>query len=79
MASRNFFAASSAIVADPAFGANTFAYKIDATTHILSAGVSLALGARWSLNVVYAHQIGLGDGDIDYHNNVVSGTVLFRY
>jgi hypothetical protein len=73
------FAASSAIVADPAFGANTFAYKIDATTHILSAGVSLALGARWSLNVVYAHQIGLGDGDIDYHNNVVSGTVLFRY
>jgi hypothetical protein len=73
------FAASSAIVADPAFGSNTFAYKIDATTHILSAGVSVALGARWSLNVTYVHQIGLGDGGIDYHNNIVSGTVLFSY
>jgi len=73
------FAASSAVVADPAFGSNTFAYKIDATTHILSAGLSLALGARWSFNVGYQHQIGLGDGGIDYHNNVVGGTVLFRY
>jgi hypothetical protein len=73
------FAASSAVVADPAFGSNTFAYKIDATTHILSAGVSVALGARWSFNVSYAHQIGLGDGGIDYHNNIVSGTVLFSY
>lgn len=73
------FAASSAVVADPAFGSNTFAYKVDATTHILSAGLSFALGARWSINVGYEHQIGLGDGGIDYHNNVVSGTVLFSY
>jgi hypothetical protein len=73
------FAASSAVVADPAFGSNVFAYKIDATTHILSAGVSIALGARWSLNVSYVHQIGLGDGGIDYHNNIVGGTVLFSY
>jgi hypothetical protein len=73
------FAASSAVVADPAFGSNTFAYKIDATTHALSVGLSVALGARWSVNVGYEHQIGLGDGGIDYHNNVVRGTVLYRY
>jgi hypothetical protein len=73
------FAASSAVVADPAFGSNTFAYKIDAVTHILSAGLSLALGARWSFNVGYEHQIGLGDGGIDYRNNVVRGTFLFSY
>jgi hypothetical protein len=73
------FAASSAVVADPAFGSNTFAYKIDATTHILSAGLSLALGARWSFNMGYEHQIGLGDGGIDYRNNVVRGTFLFSY
>jgi hypothetical protein len=73
------FAASSAVVADPAFGSDTFAYRIDATTHVVSAGLSLALGARWSLNVAYEHQIGLGDGGIDYHNNVVRGTVLFSY
>jgi long-subunit fatty acid transport protein len=73
------FAASSAVVADPAFGTNTFAYKIDATTHILRAGLSLALGVRWSFNVGYEHQIGLGDAGIDYHSNVVSGTVLFSY
>ena len=68
-------------MADPASGSNVFAYKIDATAHILSAGVSVALGARWSLNVSYVHQIGLGDGDggIDYHNNIVGGTVLFSY
>jgi opacity protein-like surface antigen len=73
------FAASTAVVADPAFGSNTFAYKIDATTHVLGAGVSVALGARWSVNVGYEHQIGLGDGGIDYHNNVVRATVLFSY
>jgi long-subunit fatty acid transport protein len=73
------FAASSAVVADPAFGSNTFAYKIDATTHILSAGLSFALGARWSVNVGYEHQIGLGDGGIDYQNNVVRGTLLYSY
>ena len=73
------FAASSAVVADPAFGSNTFAYKIDAVTHVLSTGLSLALGSRWSINLGYEHQIGLGDGGIDYHNNVVRGTVLYSY
>jgi hypothetical protein len=73
------FAASTAVVADPAFGSNTFAYKIDATTHILGVGLSYALGTRWSLNVRYEHQIGLGDGGIDYHNNVVGGTVLYSF
>jgi hypothetical protein len=73
------FAASSAVVADPAFGSNTFAYKIDATTHAVGAGLSFALGARWSVNLSYEHQIGLGDGGIDYHNNVVRGTVLYSY
>ena len=34
---RRSSAASSAVEADPAFGPNAFAYKIDATTHILSA------------------------------------------
>lgn len=66
-------------MADPAFGPDTFAYKIDATTHVLSAGVSLALGARWSVNLGYERQVGLGDGGIDYHNNVVRGTVLYSY
>jgi long-subunit fatty acid transport protein len=73
------FAASTAVVADPAFGSNTFAYKIDAVTHILGVGLSYALGARWSLNASYEHQIGLGDGGIDYHNNVVRGTVLYSF
>lgn len=73
------FAASDAVVADPAFGSDVFAYKIQATTHILGAGLSLALGARWSVNVGYEHQIGLAEGGLDYHNNVVRGTVLFSY
>jgi hypothetical protein len=31
------------------------------------------------VNVGYEHQIGLGDGGIDYHNNVVRGTVLYSF
>jgi len=73
------FAASDAVVADPAFGSDVFAYRLEATTHILAAGLSFALGARWSLNVGYEHQIGLAEGGLDYHNNVARGTLLFSY
>jgi hypothetical protein len=29
------------------------------------------------VNVGYEHQIGFGDGGIDYHKNVVRGRVLY--
>jgi hypothetical protein len=73
------FAASSAVTPDPAFGPEALAYKIDATTHILSVGLSFALGEQASFNLGYERQIGLGDGGIDYHNNVFRASFLYSY
>lgn len=73
------FAASSALARDRAFGSNTFAYKIDATTHIPSFGLSVVLGPRWSLNLGYERQIGQTRRGIDYHNDVVRAGFLYSY
>ena len=75
----DIFAASSAVTADPAFGPDALAYKIDATTHLLGAGLSFALGDRSSFNLGYEHQIGLGNGGIDYSNNVFRASFLYSY
>jgi hypothetical protein len=73
------FAASTAVTPDPVFGPEAFAYKIDATVHILSFGLSFALGSHASLNVAYEHQIGLGHGGIDYRDNIVRASFLYSY
>jgi hypothetical protein len=76
---RNFtiFSASTAIAADPAFGADTIAYKLRAVTHVLSIGVSQALNARSSLNFGLERQISHGTGNNDYYNNIVR--LVFAY
>lgn len=73
------FAASSAVTADSVFGPGAFAYKVDATTHVLGFGLSLALGERSSFNLGYERQIGLGNGGVDYHNNVFRASFLYSY
>jgi hypothetical protein len=73
------FAASSAVTADPTFGPDALAYRIDATTHLLGAGLSFALGDRSSFNLGYERQIGLGNGGVDYSNNVFRASFLYSY
>jgi len=73
------FQAASAIAADPAFGRRFFAYRIDATTHTLGLGLSVALGRRSSFNVAYEHEIGDARGNITYHDNIFRVGVLFSY
>jgi hypothetical protein len=73
------FAVSSAVTPDPAFGPDAIAYKIDATTHVLSVGLSFALGEEASFNLGYERQIGLGDGGVDYHDNVFRASFLYSY
>lgn len=73
------FAASSALTLDRPFGPGFFAYKIDATVHILSFGLSLALTSKSSLNLGYERQIGLGRQGLDYFNDVFRAGVLFSY
>ena len=67
------FEASTAIAADPAFGNDWFAYRLPATTHVLSARWSRALGLRASLNFGIERQISYGSGGNDYTNTVGFG------
>jgi hypothetical protein len=73
------FAGSTALTPDRPFGPDFFAYKIDATVHILSFGLSFALSDRSSLNFGYERQIGLGKNGLDYYNDVFRAGVLFSY
>ena len=72
-------ASSSALTVDPPFGPDFVAYKIDATVHILSFGLSFAITPKSSLNLGYERQIGLGRGGLDYYNDVFRAGVLFSY
>jgi hypothetical protein len=73
------FTNSTALTPDRPFGPDFFAYKIDATVHILSFGLSFAIGDHASLNLGYERQIGLGRGGLDYANDVFRAGVLFGY
>jgi hypothetical protein len=72
-------AASTAVTADPPFGPDFVAYKIDATVHVLTFGLSFALGPHGSLNLGYERQIGLGRAGQDYFNDVFRAGVLLSY
>jgi hypothetical protein len=73
------FAVSKALANDRAFGRDFFAYKIDATTHTLGAGVSWAVARRTSLNLSYEHTIGVASRGLEYENDVVRAGILFSY
>jgi hypothetical protein len=73
------FAASTALANDRALGRDFFAYKIDATTHVLSAGISYAVGRSASVNLGYEHSIGLAHHGLEYHDNVVRLGLLYTY
>jgi hypothetical protein len=73
------FAVSKALTADREFGPDFFAYKIEATVHILTFGASFAMTSRSSLNLGYERQIGIGPNGLDYANDVFRAGVLFSY
>jgi hypothetical protein len=77
--SRKIFSASSAITHDPAFGTDTFAYRLDGTSHLFSAGVSHAIGASTALSLSYQHQITHADGHNRYIKNVLAATYSHRF
>ncbi|MBM3221257.1 MAG: hypothetical protein FJZ38_21710 [Candidatus Rokubacteria bacterium] len=72
-------AASTALTTDRPFGPDFVAYKIDATVHILSFGLSFALGRHASLNLGYERQLGFGRRDQDYFNDVFRAGVPVSY
>jgi hypothetical protein len=73
------FAASTALANDRAFGRDFFAYRIDATTHTVSAGLSYALTRTASLNVGYDRSLGEASRGLEYLNHIVRVGLLYRY
>ena len=76
---REVFEASDAIAADPVFGPDRFAYRIDADTSIFSVGLSLAFNNHMSLNVNYVYQDSDAYEDLTYSNNLVRFELLYSY
>lgn len=73
------FEASDAVSPDPVFGADRFAYRIEADTGIFSAGLSLALNYRTSFNVNYTYQDSDAYEDLAYRNNLVRVELLYSF
>ena len=78
---RNYgiFEYSTAVASDPVFGADTFAYKLRAITHVFFIGASRALNAHSSLNLGFERQISHGTGDNNYYNNVVRLALAYSF
>jgi len=72
------FTASDA-VADPAFGADFFAYRLRGTTDTAKLSASCALDGRSSLNAVYADERTDAAGSIDYRSHSASLLYAWRY
>lgn len=73
------YTASSAIAADPVFGADTFAYRLHARSQSLRAGVTRLLGEAVSLTLAYDRQLSHGEGGNDYRANQVRLTYLYGF
>jgi hypothetical protein len=78
---RNFtiFRASTAIAEDPAFGDGGYAYKLKATTQIISLGASEEIDRHSSLNAGFQRQVTHATGPNAYYNSVPSVTYLYSY
>lgn len=72
------FEYSDAIAADPVFGPDRVAYRVDVDTDVYTAGLSYALGQRGSLNLGYEVQHGTTH-DIAYDNHIVRIGLLYSY
>jgi hypothetical protein len=73
------FRVSTAIAADPVFGDGAYAYKLPATTHIISLGASKEINRHSSLNAGFQRQVTYAAGGNAYYNSVPSVTYLYGY
>src|SRR5438128_1633506 len=72
-------ASSAAATDDPVFGDKAYAYKLKATSHILSLGLSKEINRRCSLNVGVQRQLTYAAGGYDYYGSVFNVTYLYGY
>ena len=70
---------ATAIAEDPTFGEELYDYRLRGITRSAALTISRALGSRASINLSYAaEKTSVGDG-LDYRNNVVRLTFLYRH
>ena len=73
------FAASAALVRDPVFGPAARAYRLEATAHTASLGMSHAITSYSALNVSYQRQMTHGDRDNNYFKNIFSASYAHTF
>jgi hypothetical protein len=73
------FRASAAIVADPVFGLNEFAYRLHAVSQLASLHFSRALNGNSSLNLGLQRQYSRGEGGNNYGKNIVELSYLYSF
>ena len=73
------FVASTAIAEDPAFGPDRYGYRVRGTTTSASIALSYAIDDRQAVNVAYAFASTSAAAGLDYRNNVLSASWVWRY
>jgi hypothetical protein len=68
-----------AVALDSAFGNNRYAYKVDASTNLVSAGLSWAMTGHASLNLGYDWMQTTGDYDLEYNNNLAHFSLIYSF
>jgi hypothetical protein len=78
---RNFpiFLASTAIALDPVFGAEQFAYKLNALTQTANFGISRLIGEQTSVTLGYEYLYSRGTGGNDYKSSLIGLTYLKQF
>jgi hypothetical protein len=75
---REIFKYSTAVTPDPAFGPDYIAYRLTGTTWDFSAGASLAMTDRSSLNFSVTRALTYA-ADLDYQSTQINAAVIFKY
>ena len=73
------FDISSAVTRDPAFGPDYLAYRLSGETHAGSAGVSVEINRRGSLNFGLTREITKATGGLNYRRTLANATFLFNF
>jgi hypothetical protein len=76
---RAIFAASTAIAEDPAFGPDRYGYRVRGTTTSASIAMSYAIDDRQAVNVAYAFAWTRAAAGLDYHDNLLFASWVWRY
>jgi hypothetical protein len=68
-----------AVAVDRAFGNNRYAYKVDASTNLVSVGLSWAMTGHTSVNLGYDWMETTGEYDLAYSNNLAHLNLIYSF